>query len=374
MSNDEIYTGFLVTYLQKLTSDHWSYIDFLRLNHDNIIDYPPFTKDLMEPGLGDFFEQELLVSCLSDSGVSAVFLTQVIVVEAPAETMKYNEIISNRKQLVLKSTLDAEGLGLLNVASRLQSRKITLDYEDQIAKLIPSSDKRSLDHTSANDKSTAKRVESFNDESMKNPEQQLQCSPHETQNAEDNTPPLLTTIHEDSTLIITKTMILLTKYLNTAIVEFSSGRKASFIKENSDHVKLCRNAIRILNFMLQTIPSKNARIYLIQFVNSYSYLKIEYLVRPLPSVYFLDRFVCTKVPETFDDIEKFTKDMVELISWQANILFMVKEINKIPYTAGNSNVCTTPLEDTPKKDKKKVTKNNSYSGSPCPGSPGSPLI
>ncbi|CAB5184648.1 unnamed protein product [Rhizophagus irregularis] len=109
--------------------------------------------------------------------------------------MKYNEIISNRKQLVLKSTLDAEGLGLLNVASRLQSRKITLDYEDQIAKLIPSSDKRSLDHTSANDKSTAKRVESFNDESMKNPEQQLQCSPHETQNAEDNTPPLLTTIH-----------------------------------------------------------------------------------------------------------------------------------------------------------------------------------
>ncbi|EXX53565.1 hypothetical protein RirG_242710 [Rhizophagus irregularis DAOM 197198w] len=59
MSNDEIYTGckVLVTYLQKLTSDHWSYIDFLRLNHDNIIDYPPFTKDLMEPGLGDFFEQ-----------------------------------------------------------------------------------------------------------------------------------------------------------------------------------------------------------------------------------------------------------------------------------------------------------------------------
>uniref|UniRef100_U9SWD4 Uncharacterized protein n=1 Tax=Rhizophagus irregularis (strain DAOM 181602 / DAOM 197198 / MUCL 43194) TaxID=747089 RepID=U9SWD4_RHIID len=287
-------------------------------------------------------------------------------------------------KLVLKSTLDAEGLGLLNVASRLQSRKITLDYEDQIAKLIPSSDKRSLDHTSANDKSTAKRVKSFNnDESMKNPEQQLQCSPHETQNAKDNTPPLLTTIHFNK---IFKKQILnqtdeFKKYLSQftgdvcnkvqiptlirnsfvsgrfdsyyykdydiahqilehclAIVEFSSSRKASFTKENSDHVKLCRNAIRILNFMLQTIPSKNARIYLIQFVNSYSYLKIEYLVRPLPSVYFLDRFVCTKVPETFDDIEKFTKDMVELISWQADILFMVKEINKIPYTAGNSNL------------------------------------
>lgn len=40
------------------------------------------------------------------------------------------------------------------------------------------------------------QVKSFNnDESMKNPEQQLQCSPHETQNAKDNTPPLLTTIH-----------------------------------------------------------------------------------------------------------------------------------------------------------------------------------
>jgi len=36
----------LVTYLQGLTSDHWSYVDFLRLNRDNIVDYPPFTEDL----------------------------------------------------------------------------------------------------------------------------------------------------------------------------------------------------------------------------------------------------------------------------------------------------------------------------------------
>uniref|UniRef100_U9UET8 Uncharacterized protein n=1 Tax=Rhizophagus irregularis (strain DAOM 181602 / DAOM 197198 / MUCL 43194) TaxID=747089 RepID=U9UET8_RHIID len=46
------------------------------------------------------------------------------------------------------------------------------------------------------------------------------------------------------------------------------------------------------------------------------YLKIEYLIRPLPSVYLLERFMCTKVPETFDDFEKFSKDMAQLINWQ----------------------------------------------------------
>jgi hypothetical protein len=59
---------------------------------------------------------------------------------------------------VLKNTLDAEGLDLLNAASRLQSRMTILNYEDQIANLTPSSDKRSFDNTSANNKSTAKRV------------------------------------------------------------------------------------------------------------------------------------------------------------------------------------------------------------------------
>ncbi|CAG8619334.1 9296_t:CDS:10 [Dentiscutata erythropus] len=157
------------------------------------------------------------------------------------------------------------------------------------------------------------------------------------------------------------------------VVEFSSGRKASLTKEHNDHVKLCRNAMRTLNAVLQTIPREKARIYLVQFVNSY--LKIEYMIRPLPSVYLLNCFMCTKVPETFDDFEKFSKDMAELINWQADVLFTTKEINKIPYIAGNNNVCTTPLEDTPKKDKKVIKKaNDSYPGSPCPGSPSSPLI
>ncbi|CAG8721426.1 8452_t:CDS:2, partial [Funneliformis caledonium] len=99
------------------------------------------------------------------------------------------------------------------------------------------------------------------------------------------------------------------------VVEFSSGRKASLTKEHNDHVKLCRNAMRILNAVLQTIPRRKARIYLVQFVIN-SYLKIEYMIRPLPSVYLLNCFMCTKVPETFDDFEKFSKDMAELNNWQ----------------------------------------------------------
>jgi hypothetical protein len=135
------------------------------------------------------------------------------------------------------------------------------------------------------------------------------------------------------------------------IIEFSSGRKASLTKELNDRVKLCRNAMRVLNDALQTIPREKARIYLVQFVSKYlikgreqnintslktsfldSYLKIEYLIRPLPSVYLLNRFMCTKVPETFDDFEQFAKDMVELINWQvwilnySDFLFMVANL------------------------------------------------
>ncbi|CAI2189422.1 9778_t:CDS:2 [Funneliformis geosporum] len=160
-SNDEMYTGLLVTYLRGLTSDHWSYIDFLRLNRDNIVDYPPFTEDL--------------------NGLDGTWFRRFLRAVQDLKPTIYDTI---KGKLVLKSTLDAEGLGLLNVASRLQSRKVTLDYEDQIAKLIPSSDKRSLDNTSADDKSTAKRVKIFNKvETLESTEQQLQ-------NAGDyNTPP-----------------------------------------------------------------------------------------------------------------------------------------------------------------------------------------
>ena len=52
-------------------------------------------------------------------------------------------------------------------------------------------------------------------------------------------------------------------------VEFSSGRKALSTKENDDHVKLCQNAMRILNSTLQTIPREKARVYLVQSVSKY---------------------------------------------------------------------------------------------------------
>jgi len=59
---------------------------------------------------------------------------------------------------MLKSTLNAKGLDLLNVTNRLQSWKTILDYENYIAKLTSSSDKRSLDNISANNRSTVKRI------------------------------------------------------------------------------------------------------------------------------------------------------------------------------------------------------------------------
>lgn len=128
-----------------------------------------------------------------------------------------------------------------------------------------------------------------------------------------------------------------TKLTNQVIIiaEFSGGGKVSLTKEHNGHVKLCRNTMRVLNAILQTylgkkhaftwynlllgilIKGKNRIIYMfllkILFINSY--LNIEYLIRPSPSVYLLDRFVSTKVPVTFDDFEKIFKDMGKLMNW-----------------------------------------------------------
>ncbi|KAF0361919.1 hypothetical protein F8M41_014088 [Gigaspora margarita] len=49
-----------------------------------------------------------------------------------------------------------------------------------------------------------------------------------------------------------------------AIIEFSKGIQASLTKEGDDHVKLCRNAMRNLNCLLQSVSKEKARIYLIQ--------------------------------------------------------------------------------------------------------------
>jgi len=53
------------------------------------------------------------------------------------------------------------------------------------------------------------------------------------------------------------------------IVEFSYGKKAPDSKETKDDVKLARNATRILNKLLDSVPCKKARVYTIQCVSKY---------------------------------------------------------------------------------------------------------
>ncbi|CAJ0848870.1 8050_t:CDS:2, partial [Entrophospora sp. SA101] len=62
--------------------------------------------------------------------------------------------------------------------------------------------------------------------------------------------------------------VIKTKKTNKAIVliEFSKGKKATE-KKGDDHVKLCRNAMRILNDLLKTVSKEIARVYIIQSVS-----------------------------------------------------------------------------------------------------------
>jgi hypothetical protein len=53
------------------------------------------------------------------------------------------------------------------------------------------------------------------------------------------------------------------------IVEFSRGKKAPDSKDVDDKVKLSRNAMRILNKLLETISCERARVYTIQCVSKY---------------------------------------------------------------------------------------------------------
>lgn len=148
------------------------------------------------------------------------------------------------------------------------------------------------------------------------------------------------------------------------IVEFSFARKAPETKEDGDQVKLCRNSMRILNkILLQGVPKDKARVYLIQAVNGD--IIVKYLVRPLPSIYILQQFIRMKIPVSFDDFEQFAKDMVDLMSWQADVLSTIKGINKP--TTKYKHIHTTTVQDTPVKVKKAEEQKPS---SPCPG--GSP--
>ncbi|CAG8727714.1 13265_t:CDS:10 [Dentiscutata erythropus] len=161
-----------------------------------------------------------------------------------------------------------------------------------------------------------------------------------------------------------------------AIIEFSKGIQASLTKKVDDHVKLCRNAMRNLNCLLQSVSKEKARIYLIQSANGY--IKVEYLMRPLPGVYILDKFTEIKIPESFDEFEAFAEKFTELMNFQADILSTVRSVNKSIQTKENIHIFTTSVKDTPQKDPPKKQEISEYQPSsprsPCPGDSESPLI
>jgi len=113
--------------------------------------------------------------------------------------------------------------------------------------------------------------------------------------------------------------------------------------------------------LLQSIPKDIARVYLIQSVNGL--IKINYLVRPLSSIYILQLFTCIKIPVSFDDFEQFAKNIVYLMEWQVDVLSTVRKMNKV--TTGNTRNHIISVQDTPEK-KKEAEKNQ-------PSSPKSPI-
>ncbi|CAG8771073.1 20162_t:CDS:2 [Gigaspora margarita] len=118
------------------------------------------------------------------------------------------------------------------------------------------------------------------------------------------------------------------------MIEFSYGRKVPLPKKDGDQLKLYRNSMRTLNKLLKTVPGDRARVYLVQS-----------FIRPLPSVYMLQRFMRTKIPVSFSDFEQFAKDIKELMNWQIDVLLTVKAVNK----AGDKirdNLHLTSVEET----------------------------
>ncbi|PKY45756.1 hypothetical protein RhiirA4_460418 [Rhizophagus irregularis] len=152
-------------------------------------------------------------------------------------------------------------------------------------------------------------------------------------------------------------------------------------KKDGDQLKLCRNAMRTLNKLLITIPKDRARVYLVQSFNGLDgFIEIKYLVRPIPSIYILQRFKRTKLPASFGDFEQFANDLKDLMNWKADVLSTVRAVNKaiaVDNTRGDNNLHLTSIEDTPLKKRKAEKNQTSSPKSPCPGgSPSefSPLI
>ncbi|CAG8742260.1 17644_t:CDS:2, partial [Racocetra persica] len=148
------------------------------------------------------------------------------------------------------------------------------------------------------------------------------------------------------------------------IVEFSYGRRALLAKENGDQIKLCQNSMRILNRLLENVSKDKAHVYLIQAVNGY--IIIKYLIRPLVSIYFLQRSKYIKIPVSFDNFEQFAIDIGYLMNFQTDVLSTIKKINKM--LTGDNILYITPVQDTPAKKKENQTFSSSPK-SPCPRSP-----
>ncbi|CAG8614789.1 7829_t:CDS:2, partial [Diversispora eburnea] len=140
------------------------------------------------------------------------------------------------------------------------------------------------------------------------------------------------------------------------IIEFSRGRKTPMSKKDGDLIKLCRNAMRTLNVQLRKVPKERARIYLVQS-----------FIRPLPTIYMLQQFLHVKIPATFGDFEQFSKDMMCLMNWQADVLSTARIVNKATTNVIKNNIYITSVDDTPQK--KESNKNQPLPNSSCPTSP-----
>ncbi|CAG8608059.1 789_t:CDS:2, partial [Paraglomus brasilianum] len=60
------------------------------------------------------------------------------------------------------------------------------------------------------------------------------------------------------------------------------------------------------------------------------------------------KFLCAKIPVTFNDFEDFSKGIVDLMNWQTDVLLTVKKINKA-WETKNDGIHITLIQDTPPK-------------------------
>ncbi|RIA85792.1 hypothetical protein C1645_879083 [Glomus cerebriforme] len=154
-------------------------------------------------------------------------------------------------------------------------------------------------------------------------------------------------------------------------LEFSYGRKAPESKIVS---KRNENSKQIIKNYTKG-PWHRARVYLVQSFNGF--IEIKYLVRPIPSIYILQRFMRTKLSASFGDFGQFANDLKDLMNWQADVLSTVRaglariiKAIAVDNTRGDNNLHLTSVDDTPLKKKKAENRNHPSSKSPCPG--GSP--